>query len=205
MLDIFVLHEQVLDAHRCRREARCISVKEDSNASHANQSYKQLMAINDNKVAVKTLSSQRKIIRTQNHGQKLDQWSLIHTVIALVVVTTEETWQSSFVVVNLHPLGQKDFDAFCGTRIKMFLELGQTMASERATTSTAEKYAFLPPFWNIMTSGENQIGLNIIAMWKYEYTAKCVEELHTTCKVLLSNVNDLCVCLLMAREHPEMV
>ena len=111
MLDVFGSHERVLDAHRRHREPRCISSKEDSNVLHANQIYDQFMARNDKKVAAKTLSSQRKITHTQNRVLKLDQWSFVHTGIALVVAKMQEMWQSSFDDVNLHPLGRKYFDA----------------------------------------------------------------------------------------------
>ena len=78
------------------------------------------------------------------------------------------------------------------------------MRSERVDVSAAEKYALLPPFWHVMTSGEKQLGLNIIARCQYKYTVEYVQELHTSFKVILSDVNDLRVCLLLARGHPEM-
>ena len=118
MLEGFGLYEWVIDAHMRRRESRFISVKLDSNTSHANQSYDQLVDQNDKKLAAETLSSQCKIIRRQNHGWELYQCILIHTGIALVVAMTEDMCQLSFDVINLHPPGRKYFDAFCGTRIK---------------------------------------------------------------------------------------
>ena len=51
------------------------------------------------------------------------------------------------------PLGENDFDAFCGTRIKMFLNAGQTMRYERIATYKEEKYELLHTFWYVMPSG----------------------------------------------------
>ena len=87
----------------------------------------------------------------------------------------------------------------------MFLNAGQTMRYERIATYKEEKYELLHTFWYVMPSGQKQIRLDIISRRQYEYTDECVQEIHKTCKVLLSYMNDLCICLLMAREHTQMV
>ena len=90
LLDGFKSHENVLEAHELRAENKIRSLKEESNSSHANQGYDQLVAKNDKKVAAETLYEQRKLIKHQTGKTNIDQYDLILTGIAIVNNTTGE-------------------------------------------------------------------------------------------------------------------
>ena len=87
----------------------------------------------------------------------------------------------------------------------MFLNTGQKMISKSVSASASENYALLPTLCHVMKSGDKQLGLDIITRWQDTYTVECVSEINTSCKVILSVVKGICVCLLMEREHSEMV
>ena len=60
LLDGFKLHKNVLKAHKLCSNALIISLREESNSSHVNQGYDQLVAKNDKKNAAKSLYDQCK-------------------------------------------------------------------------------------------------------------------------------------------------
>jgi hypothetical protein len=60
LLDGFKSHENFLEAHKLRANASIISLKEESNSSHVNQGYDQMVAKNNKKNATKILYNQRK-------------------------------------------------------------------------------------------------------------------------------------------------
>ena len=91
LLDGFKSHENVLTAHELRYEHKIISLREESNSSHANQGYDQLVAKNDKKVAAETLYEQRKLLKSQTSKSNITQYDLIVTGIHLVNSTNGET------------------------------------------------------------------------------------------------------------------
>jgi hypothetical protein len=61
LLDGFQLYESVLEAHEICTKALIISLKEESNSSHVNQGYDQLVAKYDKKNAAESLYGQRRL------------------------------------------------------------------------------------------------------------------------------------------------
>ena len=54
-----------------------------------------------------------------------------------------------------------------------------------------------------MTLAERKVAMTIFQSHACQYSVACLEMLHTECKLLYSHMNDLCVCVLVAQEHPE--
>ena len=57
-LDGFISHERVVQATIARRDAKVNPIEEESYTNHCNQSFDQLAAKNDKKVAAETLAKQ---------------------------------------------------------------------------------------------------------------------------------------------------
>ena len=101
LLDGFKSHENVLAAHQLRAENKISSLKEESNTSHANQGYDQLVAKNDKKVAAETLYVQRSLSKFRTGKTNIDQYDLILTGISLVGSTTSDMVSQSGLYVCL--------------------------------------------------------------------------------------------------------
>ena len=101
LLDGFKSHENVLEAHELRAKNNIDSLKEESNSSHVNQGYDQLVAKNDKKVASETLYEQRSLAKLTTGKTNIDQYDLVMTGIHLVNSTSREM-VSVYLCVSLH-------------------------------------------------------------------------------------------------------
>jgi hypothetical protein len=129
LLDGFKPHENVLNAHKLWADNLIISLKEESNSSHANQGYDQLTAKNDKKNAAESLYDQRKAKKWQTRKAQIDQYDLVLTTMQIVRATDPTTWVASFQHVNLDPWTQVDFPVFC-KKMAGFLGAGKLFKEE---------------------------------------------------------------------------
>jgi hypothetical protein len=112
LLDGFKSHENVLNAHKLRADDLIISLKEESNSSHANQGYDQLTAKNDKKNAAESLYDQHKAKKWQTGEQQIDQYDIVLTAMWIVRATDPTTLVATFQHVNLDPRTRVDFQCF---------------------------------------------------------------------------------------------
>lgn len=201
-LDGFGSHERVLEAHEMRTANNIISAKEESASSHCNQAYDKYVARNDKKVGAETLASQRALVKFENKGGKLDQYDLVHTAIMIVKQTPPATWITSYEAVNLHPTTRLSFPLWC-KKITPLLQAGQLFKPESVKPSAADKYALLPEWWWGMTPSEKAKVTEVVAKHEDSYCVGCLRELHTTCSIPYAQMNDVRVCIVVAREFPD--
>ena len=74
---------------------------------------------------------------------------------------------------------------------------------ENVQPTAEEKYALIPTFWHEMTEAERKVVMMIMTTNNFEYNANTLRQLHTECKIPYSQMNDLHVCVIIAKEHPE--
>lgn len=201
LFDGFKSHENVLKAHELRFDAKIISLKEESNSSHVNQGYDQLVAKNDKKNAAESLYDQRKAKKWVTGKTTINQYDLVHTAMRLVRATDSKTWVTSFERVNLHPWTRKEFPAFC-KKIAGHLRAGDTFKDDHVDPTAEEKFALLPSFWHGMLPAERRVVMTVLQSHAFQYTAPCLQMLHNECKLPYSQMNDVRVCVLVSREHP---
>jgi hypothetical protein len=201
LLDGFKLHKNVLKAHELCSDALIISLKEESNSSHVNQSYNQLVAKNNKKNAAKSLYDQRKAKKFATGKTNITQYNLIHTAMRIVRATKPESWVASFSRVNLHPWTRQEFPEFC-KKIAAHLRAGETFKDDNVDTTAEEKFALLPLFWHGMTPADRKVVTTLFLSHSCQYTVACIKMIHKECKLPCSQMNDARVCMLVAREHP---
>lgn len=202
LLDGFKSHENVLEAHELRANALIISLKEESNSSHVNQGYDQLVAKTDKKNAAESLYDQRKAKKFSTGKTNITQYDLLITAMRIVRATSEETWVHSFQRVNLHPFTRMEFPEFC-RKIASHLRAGDIFKNDNVDTTAEEKFALLPTFWHGMTPAERKVVMTVCETHAYQYSVACITTLHVECKLMYSQMNDVRVCVLVARDHPE--
>jgi hypothetical protein len=202
LLDGFKSHENVLGAHELLSNARIIWLKEESNSSHVNQGYDQLVAKYDKKNAAESLYDQRKAKKWVTGKTTINQYDLVHTAMRIVRLTDQKTWVASFERCNLHPWTRKAFPEFC-KKISSHLRAGDTFKDDNVEPTAEEKFAVLPSFWHGMTPADRKVVMTVFQSHASQYTTACLKMLHVECKLPYSQMNDVRVCVLVSREHPE--
>ena len=201
-LDGFKSHENVLGAHTLRRDKKIKSVKEESNTSHVNQAYDQLVAKSDKKIAAEALCDQRKIEAMKTGKKNIDQYALVLTGIRLVSETTPELWTSSFRKVNLDPRRRTPFVEWM-TKIQRFVTASVNFKDENVGPNSKEKFALLPSFWHVMKPSERKVVMTIMQLFSYSWSAECITRIVEECAVTIGQMQDLRTCIIVAKDHPE--
>ena len=202
LLDGFKSHENVLEAHSLRRDNKIKSVKEESNTSHINQAYDQLVAKNDKKIAKEALCDQRKIAAMRTGKKCIDQYALVLTGIRMVMETTPEIWISSFRKVNLDPLKRVPFNEWM-KKIARFVTASVNFKDENVGPTSKEKFILLPSFWHGMAPSERKVVMTIMQSYSYSWSAECISRIMEECTVTIGQMQDLRTCIIVARKHPE--
>ena len=177
LLDGFKLHENVHEAHELRANALIISLKEESNSSHVNQGYDQLVAKTDKTNAAESHYDQRKAKKFSTGKTNITQYDLLITAMHIVRATSEETWVHSFQRVNLYPFTRLEFPEFC-RKIASHLWAGDTFKNDNVDTTAEEKIALLPTFWHGMTPAERKVVMTVCETHAYQYSVACITTLH---------------------------
>ena len=120
----------------------------------------------------------------------------------IVRETKRVTWISSFERVNLHPFTRQEFPEFC-KKIASHLRAGETFKDDNVHTTAEEKFALLPLFWHGMTPTERKVVMTVFQSHAFKYSAACLKMLHVECKLLYFQMNDVRVCVVVAREHSK--
>ena len=201
LLDGFKSHENVLAAHRLRYENNIRSIKEESNSSHANQGYDQETAKTDKKNAAESLYDQRKVKKMQTGKTHIDQYDLVLTGIRIVNACTSDIWECSYRRVNLDPRERVCFQEWC-KKIKHFLVAGEAFKEEDADYSPQEMFNMLPSFWHGMEPAERRVVMTILQSNNFQYTAETLRRLNIECNLPFSQLSDIRVCVIIARQHP---
>eukprot|EP00978_Attheya_sp_CCMP212_P000306 scaffold593_cov31-Attheya_sp.AAC.1 len=203
LLDGFKSHEACFEANKARTDANCRSIKENSQSSHANQGYDQLVARDDKRKASDTLAMMRQGMKFHRNPTAINQWDLIICAIHVIRKTAPETWQTSYDRVNVRPSTRVVFNEFI-QRIAGFIAAGSTYKQGRVEPTALDKYALLPGFYHGMTSADKKQAVAIVNKYADPYASvECVEELCDLLKIPLSSIQDLRVCIALAIEHPE--
>ncbi len=176
LLDGFRSHKNVLEAHKLCAEALIISLKEESNSSHVNQGYNQLVAKNDKKNAAETLYNQRRSKKRLMGKSHISQWDLLTTAMDIIRKTTKASWVTSFEHCNLHSLTWQSFDAFC-VKIAPHLCAGKTSKDENVNPTSEDKFALLPCFWHGMSPSERKVVMTVFQVNASKYTPSCLRTL----------------------------
>jgi hypothetical protein len=122
----------------------------------------------------------------------------------IVRATSESTWVSSFQHVNLHPGTQVALPEFC-KKIAGFLRASKSFKDESVDPTPKEKFALLPLFWHAMQPSDRKVVMTIVESHGFHYTAAYLRMLFLECRLAYSQMNDIRVCVIMIREHPEMI
>ena len=202
LLDGFKSHENVLAAHRLRAENNIRSLKEESNSSHANQGYDQEAAKQDKKNAAESLYDQRKVKKMQTGKTRIDQYDLVLTGIRIVNRCKGEVWVCSFRRVNLDPRERVSVQEWC-QKIKHFLLAGEQFKEEEVDLTPREMFNMLPSMWHGMEPADRRVVMTVLTSHGYQYTAASLQQLHTECNIPYSQLNDIRICVIIARQHPE--
>ena len=87
---------------------------------------------------------------------------------------------------------------FC-KKIAAYIWAGETFKDDNVDTTSEEKFALLPLFWRGMTPAERKVVMTTLQIHACQYTVACPKMLHEECRLLYSQMNDVCVCVLVAR------
>jgi hypothetical protein len=107
----FNAHVLSRNANVLQLDAMILSLKEEGDASHANQSYDKHAANGDKQAKTNNLSSMRSAFDVSN--TICDQWSLGNIGCYPVRDTTSEVWTISFDACNLDPCTGVTFVEWC--------------------------------------------------------------------------------------------
>jgi hypothetical protein len=159
MLEIFDWFNAHLLSHNdngMQLNAKSISLKEEGDISHDNQSYDKHVAKDDKHAKTDSIS----LMRSEFKFSKTiicDHWSLVNIGCYAVPDTTREVWTSSFEACNLDPCTQVTFVEWC-QQISHFLQTGKSFKEEAFDTepSTEDIYEMLPSFWHTMVPTEKK-------------------------------------------------
>jgi len=66
-----------------------------------------------------------------------------------------------------------------------------------------EKYDLLPSFWHGMTPQEKKKAVTIIDKHGGEYNLDCIQELVRDVSIPIKDLQSLCLCYDLAKEHPS--
>ena len=78
----------MLPTVEARKKSGVISLKEEAHASHCNQSFDQMLAKNDKKVAAENLAKQTRMKKVSNSLNFLTRWDLVLARIDIVLKST---------------------------------------------------------------------------------------------------------------------
>ena len=202
LLDGFKSRKTVLDAHELQAEANIDSLKEESNSSHVCQGYDQQVARADKKNVAESLYDQRKIQQQQTAKANIDQYGLVLTGIRISKQASPEVWVTSYCRVNLHPVFRDKFAVFM-KRISQHLRAGSQFVEEDLHPSPRQMFKMLPSIWKGMLPSERKVVMTIMRSHGGKYTPECLIALRDECKLSLSQLADIRVCIIIATEHPE--
>jgi hypothetical protein len=166
---------------------KIISFKEESNSSHVNQGYDQLVAKTDKKNAAESHYDQRKAKKFSIGKTNITQYDLLITAMHIVRATSEETWVHTFQCVNLHPFASMEFPEFC-RKIASHLLAGDTFKNDNVDTTAEEMFALLPTFWHGMTPAERKVVMTVCETHAYQYSVACITTLHVECEPALQRL-----------------
>jgi len=122
----------------------------------------------------------------------------------IVRATDAKTWVASFQRVNLNPRTRDDFPVLF-KKIAGFLRAGKSFKKENFTPSAKDKFALLPTFWHSITPANRKVVMTVVQNHGFHYTAACVLMLRFECRLPYALMNDVCVCVIVSREHPESI
>ena len=74
---------------------------------------------------------------------------------------------------------------------------------ESAYASPLWKFAHLPSFWHRMSPGEKKVVMTVVETNNNDISVACMKAMHQECNLLYSQMNDLRVCIIISRAHPE--
>ena len=94
------------------------------------------------------------------------------------------------------------FPEFC-RKIGSHLRAGDTFKNDNVETTAEEKVAHLPTFWHGMTPAERKVVMTVFETHSFQYSVSCITTLNVECNLMYSQMNDVRVCVLVARDHPE--
>jgi hypothetical protein len=114
-------------------------------------------------------------------------------------------WISSYDRVNLNPLTRVSFQVWCRDRIARFLQAGEAFHPEAVHPSAEEMYALLPELWHGMTPVQKAEVQAIFSHHDESYTPSCLHQFHEECSIPYSNMSNVRVCLVFAKDHPQML
>jgi hypothetical protein len=134
----------------------------------------------------------------------IDQYNLVLTAMQIVRATTESTWVSSFQRVNLHPQTRVAFPEF-GKKIAGFLWASKSFKDENVNPTAKDKFTLLPSFWHAMRPSDRKVVMTTVQSHGFNYTAACLQMLCFECLLAYSQMNNVCVCIIVTQEHPETI
>ena len=109
---------------------------------------------------------------------------------------------SSFRRVNLDPEERVPFHKWC-EKIKHFLTAGEQFKEESVDYSPQQLFNMLPPVWHGMLPAERRVSMTVLQSHGFQYTADSLQQLHVECSMPYSQLSDLRICVVVARQHPE--
>jgi hydrogenase maturation factor len=131
-------------------------------------------------------------------AKTMDQYGLVHVGLYAIRSIEPKTWTASFDAMNLDPTRtHRDFPTWC-KEIMSSLQTGQEFKVE----SDVDTYALLPSFWHGMTLADKMICVSIINRHD-GFTVACVNELMTEASIPLKDLQNLCLCYEMTKQHPS--
>ena len=200
IVDGFAAHTGSLDAMQTYNDQKICLLKEEGDSSHVNQSYDQHVAKDDKSSMRGALAFLRRTSTvTKSVSLNTDGWALIHVGLAAVRELSSDAWVRSFIKVNLHPHHRVAFPDWC-KRISHFLQGGESFKAEGCMKDV---YLLLPSFWHGMTPDEKKLGMSILEEHNYCYSVPCLKDLHAKLHVPLAEMQNLRVCLDLARNDPS--
>jgi hypothetical protein len=56
-----------------------------------------------------------------------------------------------------------------------------------------------------MEPGERRVVMTITESDSYACSAECIQQIMTECLIAIGQMTDLCACIIVARQHPELL
>uniref|UniRef100_A0A7S2XM23 Uncharacterized protein n=1 Tax=Attheya septentrionalis TaxID=420275 RepID=A0A7S2XM23_9STRA len=193
VFDGFGPHVSSYEAMKLRYEAKILSLKEEGDSSHVNQSYDRFVAKSDKSLKCEGLS----LLRSAPHIKMIDQWAIISVVLYILRETKPETWTSSFRACNMDPRVSISFPKWC-EKISPFLLAGQKFKSE----TPIDKYALLPAWWHGTAPTDKKFVMQVIDKHG-AFTPDCCMDLKDKCHIAFAEQPSVRVCYELAKESPE--
>lgn len=196
IVDGFGPHVSSVKAMEIYASRKILLLKEEGDASHVNQAYDQEVAKKD-KVSMRQSLAHLRTISTITKNV-VDGWSLIHVGLACVRELDKDSWVRSFQKVNLHPHHRLPFPEWCA-KIRQFLEGGANFNEE----TILDPYTLLPSWWHGMLPAEKERSMALWTSCEHDFSVLFVKKAHAELNIPLSEMQNLRICLELAREHPE--